>query len=470
MTERERLWVMLAGLATLLVSLLDSTIVTTAAVPIVHSLNPGAGTGSVPWLLASYVLAGTVVQPLYGKLADAYGVKIVYLSAIAVFVVFSTLCGLARSMPELIVLRALQGLGGGGLMSLTMVLFGHLRAEDETGQADSNNATAAVLVGAGLVLGPLAGGLITEGLSWHWIFFFNVPLGLACLAVLARFLRLPVHRQSGSLEIPSALCLGLAGAALLTVCQTGGREFAWGDWRITAMIVAGLVGVGLFVWRQLVSEAPFFPPRLLREPTLRVLTVLQLTSGVALTAGVVYLTLELQLLRGSSPAATGLHLLPIAIGLGIGSRLGLSLVRRNRPLRTSIVLGSLASAAALAGLALYPADAPYAGLYVLMLLFGTGTGIGLGNETLLIFGVVERRDIGVAVTGIRFAETLGTALGAAVFATVFESLAGGSGVSHAIGVVFGIGAVTTVAAAAIATRIPAGATARPEVPFGVKAA
>lgn len=117
MTERERLWVMLAGLATLLVSLLDSTIVTTAAVPIVHSLDTGAGTGSVPWLLASYVLAGTVVQPLYGKLADAYGVKIVYLSAIAVFVVFSTLCGLARSMPELIVLRALQGLGGGGLMS-----------------------------------------------------------------------------------------------------------------------------------------------------------------------------------------------------------------------------------------------------------------------------------------------------------------------------------------------------------------
>ena len=470
MTERERFWVMLAGLATLLVSLLDSTIVTTAAVSVVRSLDPGGGTGAVPWLLASYVLAGTVVQPLYGKLADAYGVKIVYLSAITVFVVFSTLCGLARSMPELIVLRAFQGLGGGGLMSLTLVLFGHLRADDENGRTDGTNATAAVLVGAGLVLGPLAGGLITEGLSWHWIFLFNVPLGLVCLAVLARFLRLPVHHQAGSLEIPSALFLGLAGAALLAVGQTGGHEFSWKAWQIVAMITAGVVGAALFGWRQRVSAAPFFPPRLLREPTLRVLTALQLTSGVALTAGVVYLTFDLQLVRGSSPVATGLHLLPIALGLGIGSRMGLSLVRRNRPLRTSIVLGSLASAAALAGLALYPSHASYVGLYLLMLLFGVGTGIGLGNETLLIFGVVERRDIGVAVTGIRFAETLGTGLGAAVFATIFTALASGPGVSQAIAVVFGIGALTTAGAALIATRLPAGASARPERPLPAKAA
>jgi hypothetical protein len=124
----------------------------------------------------------------------------------------------------------------------------------------------------------------------------------------------------------------------------------------------------------------------------------------------------------------------------------------------------LASAAALAGLAFYPPDGPYAGLYLLMLLFGGGIGIGLGNETLLIFGVVERRDIGVAVTGVRFAETLGTAIGAAVFATLFRTLAAGSGVPHAIGVIFGIGAVTSVVAAVVATRIPAGATARPERP------
>jgi hypothetical protein len=128
----------------------------------------------------------------------------------------------------------------------------------------------------------------------------------------------------------------------------------------------------------------------------------------------------------------------------------------------------LASAVALAGLAFYPADRPYVGLYALMLLFGIGTGIGLGNETLLIFGVVERRDIGVAVTGIRFAETLGTAFGTAVFAAVFTGLGSGSGVPHAIGVVFGIGALTTTLAAAIATRIPAAATARPESPVSAQ--
>jgi MFS family permease len=459
MTTAGTTGVVIAAVLTMLIAILDSTIVTTTAVPITQALAPRGGTAAVPWLLAVYALASTVAQPLYGKLADSIGVRWVMLLTLAVFIAGSALCGFAATMPILIAFRALQGLGGGGLMSVTMVLIGHLRAETDGERSVTNgNAIAAAMVGLGLVLGPLVGGVIVNTLGWRWVFFVNVPLGLCAFAVFALCLRLPKPSARGRLELPSAGLLAFAAGAVIFVCQFAGHEFDWGSWQVIGVIGVFGIAVGLFVWRQRTAAEPFFPPRLLHDRNLRVVTFLQFASGLGMAAGIIYLTLELQLVRGATPIETGLQMLPVAAGLAIGAACGASLIRRDRPLRTSIALGAAVSALALALFALCSADTPIVVLWALMLVFGAGIGLGLGNEIFMLFALVHRRDLGVATTGVRFVETLGTALGATVFASVFGAMvpAGADGdiAAHAIDVIFLLGATAVALSAAVALRLP----------------
>ncbi|GAB3803023.1 hypothetical protein GCM10028798_21220 [Humibacter antri] len=462
--------VMTAGLLTMLMAILDNTIVTTTAVPIAQALQPRGGAAAIPWLVTAYALASTVVQPLYGKLADSFGVRPVMIATLTVFLAGSLLCGLAQSMQELVLFRALQGLGGGGLMSVTMVLIGQLRADSgEANAGGGSNAIAAAMVGLGIVLGPLVGGLLVNALGWPWVFLFNVPLGLAALVIFIVALRMPAPKQPGGpgqrsgLELPSAGLLALSAAAVIVLCQFGGHQFAWGSWQTIGTIVLAVTALVAFVWRQRTARDPFFPPRLLRHPGLRIITVLQFASGLGFGAGIVYLTLELQLVRGATPVQTGLQMLPLAFGLGAGAFAGSRLVKHRRPLRTSIALGSAVSALALAGFALCTAATPLVLLWALMTLFGVGLGLGLGNEFFLLFAMVERRDLGIATTGIRFVETLGTSLGATVFATVFGALVpAGAGIdvtARAIDLIFLLGAGAVAASAIVALRLPRDARA-----------
>jgi MFS family permease len=468
MTKARTLGVMIAALTTLLVGILDLTIVSTSAIHIARSLAPAGGVADVPWLLAGYALASAAVQPLYGKLADAFGVKAVYLSTVAVFVAGSVLCGMAQSMPELIVFRTVQGLGGGGLMSVTMVVIGHLsaeRADRGEGGATGGNAIAAVLLGLGLVGGPLLGGLVTEAAGWRWIFFINVPVGVAAFTVMALCLRLPRPARPESLELPSAGLLAVAAAGLLAVCQWGGHQFSWASVQVLGCAGLCLAATAAFCWRQGRAREPFFPTRLLRHPTLRAVTLLQLTTGLGMAAGTIYLTLDLQLVRGSTAIATGLQLLPVAAGLGLGSLLGQRIARSGRPMKASIIGGSAVSALALAGFALCSPGVPIAVLYAVMVVFGAGLGLGLGNEMLLVYASVERRDLGVATTGVRFVETLGTSLGATAFATLFSALVphGATAAEEfvALGLIFGIGAAVMGAATLVALTLPLSAPLLP---------
>ena len=239
---------------------------------------------------------------------------------------------------------------------------------------------------------------------------------------MALCLRLPRPARPESLELPSAGLLAVAAAGLLAVCQWGGHQFPWASVQVLGCAGLCLAATAAFCWRQGRAREPFFPTRLLRHPTLRAVTLLQLTTGLGMAAGTIYLTLDLQLVRGSTAIATGLQLLPVAAGLGLGSLLGQRIARSGRPLKASIIGGSAVSGLALGGFALCPPGVPIAVLYAVMVVFGTGLGLGLGNEMLLVYASVERRDLGVATTGIRFVETLGTSLGATAFATLFTAL------------------------------------------------
>lgn len=463
MPRRAMLVVIGASIVTLLLAVIDTNIVTAAAVPIAHELAPAAGTADIPWLVTVYLLAGTSMQPLYGRLADILGVKAVYLGAVGLFLLGSALCGFAGSMAMLIVFRGLQGLGGGGLLSVTMVLIGHLRAEAADEDEIGGNAMAGVMVGFGLVCAPLIGGTVLRVLSWHWIFWVNIPLGLACWIAVATCLRLSHRPVRQPLDLLSGLLIACAAAAVLLGCDWGGQRYPWLSAPELAVAAVALSASAVLVWRQHRSPAPFFPPRLLRHRVLRVVTVLQLATGIGMAAGTVYIVLELQLVRGVSPTATGWWMIPQAVGLALGSWIAGRLLVARRPLRVSVITGTAISAIALGAMAWGATGAPMVVFAGLLGAFGLGVGLTLGNEVIIVQATVDRGDLGIATTGVRFVESLGTSAGAAAIGTVFALAVGAQAgdprvVAHAVSACFAIGAGVLAVATAVAARLPAGVT------------
>jgi MFS family permease len=447
-----------AGLAALLLAILDQTIVASAAAPIVRDLHPAGGVGEIPWLIAAYTLASTCVQPLYGKLADRFGPRPIFLTSLGLFLAGSALCAAANSVGELIVFRAVQGLGGGGLLSVTIVALGHLRHERR--ELDGNgggNMMAAALVGIGLVLGPTLGGQIVEHLSWRWVFLINLPLGGLAWAAAWWSMRLPHHDEPTPLDLLGSALLALVAACLLLACQWGGQRYGWGSWRILALGALGLSAAIAFVVHQLHAAAPLFPVRVIALHNVRAIAVLQLLTGIGMTGSAIYVTIELQLVHGISPAATGVRLLPMVVGLAIGSIVGRRLLRSLDTLTRAIALGALLSAATFGALALLSAGAPYWLLAALLCLLGCGIGVGMGTEVIALQRTVERRHLGIATAGVRFVETLGGALAASGLGVLFATGVHGSAptaAAAAVHPVFAICAGVMTIAAGVALAMP----------------
>ncbi|MER7755299.1 MFS transporter [Kitasatospora sp. NPDC097643] len=410
--------------ATLLLGLLDQNIVSAVSWTMVRDLDPVHGVAHLPWLLTAYTLADCIVLPLYGKLADVYGAKRIYLLSLGIFLAGSALCGLAQNMVELIAFRAVQGVGGGGLMSVTMVVLGLLtRPGGGEGEAEDSGKTGmgGVMVGLGIVLGPAAGGLVANHLSWRWVFYINIPLGVAAFVTSLMLVRLPVVPVRRRVDFLGAGLIAAAASALLMISQWGGKDYPWTSPVIEGLGAAAVVLLAAFLWRQASAREPILTLALLRNPVFRVMVPLGFFGGVGLAGSVAYLAGYLQEARGMSPTGAGLLFFPMAVGMTVvGLLSGKAMAGMAGRHRYQLFAGHLLVAGAMLIFGVVGAETPLWFLGVGLFLLGTGLGLCLGMGLMITQSAVEVQDLGVATTSLRFVQQLGASAGLAMFGTVLN--------------------------------------------------
>lgn len=402
----------------MLLAALDQTIVSTALPTIVSDLG---GLEHLSWVVTAYLLASTAATPLWGKLGDQYGRKRLFQIAIVIFLVGSALCGAAQNMPQLIAFRAVQGLGGGGLMVLSMAIVGDLVPPRERGRYQG---LFGAVFGATSVLGPLLGGVFTEHLSWRWVFYVNLPVGVVALAVIATVLRIPRKATRHVIDYLGTLLIASVATCLVLVASLGGTTWAWGSPQIVGLAVLGvLLGVAFVAVERRAAE-PVLPLKLFRIRTFVLSAVISFVVGFAMFGAMTYLPTFLQVVQGVSPTMSGVHMLPMVFGLLLSSTVSGQVVSRTGRWKVFPVVGTAVTTIGL--LLLHQLDEGSSTWVMSSCFFVFGLGLGLVMQVLVLIvqNAVSYEDLGVATSGATFFRSIGASFGVAVFGTVFTNRLG----------------------------------------------
>ncbi len=418
-THRQILTILTGLLLGMFLAALDQTVVSTAIRVIADDLQ---GYDLQAWATTAFLITSTITTPLYGKLSDIYGRRPFYLFAIAVFVVGSALCGIATSMYELAGFRALQGIGAGGLMSLALAIIGDLVPPRE--RAKYQGYFMAVW-GTSSVLGPVIGGFLAGqssilGLAgWRWIFWINVPLGIAAFAVVLRVLHLPHTRRDHRIDWPGALALVLCLVPLLIVAEQG-RTWGWDSGRSLLCYVLGAVGLVLFlVAERAYRDDAILPLRMFGNRTFSVSSVASIVLGAGMFGGILLLPQYLQVVHGSSPTVSGLQMLPLVLGIMVGAMSSGLAIARTGKYKAFPLVGVVLMVVALVALALVvEADTSVWTLVPYMLVLGLGLGFNMQPVIVAVQNAVSPREMGVATSSVTFFRQMGGTIGTAAFLSI----------------------------------------------------
>jgi EmrB/QacA subfamily drug resistance transporter len=417
-THRQIITILIGLMMGMFLAALDQTIMATATRTIADDLN---GFNLQAWATTAFLITSTISTPLYGKLSDIYGRRPFFLFAIAVFIVGSILCGMSQSMYELAAFRAVQGIGAGGLMSLALAIIGDIVPPRE--RAKYQGFFLAVF-GTASVIGPILGGFFAGADTilwvdgWRWVFYLNVPIGIAAMVVVARVLHLPHQRTHHRIDWPGALTLIVALVPLLTVAEQG-REWGWGSPRAILCYAIGLVGlIGFLLAERAYKDEALLPLRLFRNRTVAVGSASSTILGMAMFGGLMTIPLYLQIVKGSSPTVAGLQMIPLVLGIMAGSITAGQLIARTGRYRIFPIIGSSLMVVALGLFATIGADTPLWRVMLIMALMGLGLGGNMQPMITAVQNAVSPREIGVATSSVTFFRSMGGTLGTAIFLSV----------------------------------------------------
>ncbi len=414
---KRQLYLVIAALVTgMFVASLDSTVVTTALPTIVGDLG---GASHIGLVVTSYLLALTVSTPLWGKLGDLYGRKSFFQGAVIIFLFGSILCGLSQNLLELIIFRAVQGIGGGGLLVGAQSILGDIVSPRDRGRyAGIFGAT----YGLATVIGPLLGGIFTQYLSWRWVFYINIPFGVLSLVITAIALPRSHARPGRSIDYLGALLITLGASGLILFTSLGGTTLAWSSPALVAMGILGvLFTVGFFLYERRATE-PVIPPHLFRDRTYSLTTGIGFITGFAMFGVITFISLYFQDVKGVEPAASGLRMLPMLMGLAVASMGSGYLIARSGRYKIFPILGTALTSVGLLLMATisYSTSAWAMGLYMLFL----GLGLGMLVQVIIVAvqNAVAYEDLGAATASSNFFRSMGTCFGVAIFGAIYANV------------------------------------------------
>jgi EmrB/QacA subfamily drug resistance transporter len=415
MKKNNRVVILSGIILSMLLASLDQTIVSTAMPQIVRELN---GLSHLSWVFTAYMLASTVTVPIYGKLSDIFGRRGLFILGISIFLAGSVLSGISQSMTQLILFRGLQGIGGGAMMVNSIAIIGDLYTPAERGKWQG---VMGAVFGLSAIVGPLVGGWITDNLSWRWVFYVNIPLGIIAIAILASAMPKIVHNiKNRAIDYPGAVLIIVGLVPLLLAFVWAGSQYAWGSWEIMALLgvaVAALIG---FAFMELRAREPILSLNLFKNRVFTVSVITIFLTSMGMFGAILYIPVFAQGVIGVSATSSGMILMPMMIGLMFSSTVCGQIISRTGKYKILTVAGVLVAAAGMFFFSRIGVNTTQAALTVRMVVLGLGMGGTMPVFMIAVQSAFSQERLGEVTAGVQLFRSVGGTVGTAVLGGIMN--------------------------------------------------